>query len=80
MRKLSGQKAPLSIQLLAETVDTLHVLEWRMRGCNGKAPKSILGALLGEERSSASDVQSFDSPEAFEAAVRAIEGGEPHGN
>ena len=80
MMKLSGQKAPLSVQLQAETVDTLHVLEWRMRGCKGKVPKSILGTLTGNEAHDTSDVQAFDSPEEFEAAMRAVEGGETHGN
>lgn len=78
--KLSGQKVSLETQLQAETVDTLHVLEWRMRCGKGAVPKSILGALLGDAEHSASDVQSFDSPEEFEAAMRAIEGGGDHGN
>ena len=73
--KLSGQKAPVEMQLQAVTADTLNVLEWRMRSCKGAVPKSILGAILGEESGQASDLQSFDSPEEFEAAMRAVEGG-----
>ena len=75
LMKLSGQKAALSTQLQAETVDTLHLLEWRMRECRGKPPKLILGAILGRDDAPATDVQSFDSPEEFDAAIAALEGG-----
>lgn len=66
---------PLETLLHAETVDTLHLLYWRLCVGKGAAPPLILDSLQGRESGSASDVQSFDSPEEFEAAMRAVEGG-----
>ena len=73
--KLSSQTVPLETLLQAETVDTLHLLYWRLCVGKGAAPQLILDGLQGREGGSASDVQSFDSPEEFEAAMRAVEGG-----
>ena len=72
--KLCGQKVPLRIQLLALNADTLHRLEWRMFGEAGsKQPPSVLADLLGlPEAKPGGDVQSYDSPEDFEAARAAI--------
>lgn len=76
--KLCGQKVPLRIQLLALNADALHRLEWRMFGPAGsKQPPSVLADLLDlPEARPGGDVQSYDSPEEFEAARAAIlEGG-----
>ena len=75
MLKLSGQIVPLETLLQAETVDALHLLYWRLCVGKGAAPQLILDGLQGREGGNASDVQSFDSPEEFEAAMRAVEGG-----
>ena len=66
---------PLETLLQAEAVDTLHLLYWRLCVGKGAAPPLILDSLQGRESCSTSDVQSFDSPEEFEAAMRAGEGG-----
>lgn len=66
---------PLETLLHAETVDTLHLLYWRVCVGKGAAPPLILDSLQGRESGSASDVQSFASPEEFEAAIAALKGG-----
>lgn len=75
MLKLSGQIVPLETLLQAEAVDALHLLYWRLCVGKGAAPPLVLDSLQGRESGRASDVQSFDSPEEFEAAMRAVEGG-----
>ena len=64
--------------------DTLQAICWRigrLAYADEKPPTSILNTLLGktEAESEDSPVQYFDSPEEFEAAMRAAEGGEPDG-
>mgnify|MGYP001129488676 CR=1 FL=1 len=64
--------------------DTLQAICWRigrLANADEKPPTSILNTLLGktEAESEDSPVQYFDSPEEFEAAMRAAEGGEPDG-
>ena len=64
--------------------DTLQAICWRigrLAYADEKPPTSILNTLLGrtETESEDSPVQYFDSPEEFEAAMRAAEGGEPDG-
>lgn len=77
-RKVSGQRASADELMQASIADSLNRLEWRICGCPGRAPMSFVMQLLGQDADpdSASDVQSFDTPEEFEAAMRAAEGGE----
>ena len=60
----------------AAAVDALHRIEWRLIGCPGsRPPDSILAALTDPDTGDAGNVQSFDSPEDFEAALAAMKGG-----
>ena len=75
MMHLAGQKLPEKTLLDAAAVDALHRIEWRLIGCPGsRPPDSILAAFTGTDTGS-SNVQSFDSPEEFEAALAAMKGG-----
>lgn len=74
----------LACRLQAAELDTLQAICWRigrLAYADEKPPTSILNTLLGktEAESEDSPVQYFDSPEEFEAAMRAAEGGEPDG-
>lgn len=79
---LAGETVTLENTLRALIVDQLNRLEWRL--CDGRAetrPKSLLAALRGEpDEIDSGSVQSFDSPEDFEAAMAAIEGGGTDGD
>lgn len=79
----AGETVTLENSLRAIIADSLKRLEWRMFGAgDSMPPPSIFAALHGEssEESNPGGVQTFDTPEAFEAAMAAIEGGEPHGD
>ena len=72
-RRLTGERAGLRDQLLAVIADRLGELVWAktkdaQKGRN--RPRSILQALRGEERREPKQM-AFDTPEAFEAALRA---------
>lgn len=79
---LHGATITLENQLRAIIADALHQLNWRIGdGRPSTFPPSILTKLQGnEEESDSGSVRVFDSPEEFEAAMHAIEGGEPHGD
>ena len=84
MMVLHGQKLTLAQTLQAAELDTLQTICWRigrLAYVDEKPPTSILNTLLGktEAESEDSPVQYFDSPEEFEAAMLAAEGGEPDG-
>ena len=71
MMHLAGQKLPEKTLM-----DALHRIEWRLIGCPGsRPPDSILAALTDHDTGDAGNVQSFDSPEDFEAALAAMKGG-----
>lgn len=75
--KISGQKYPLETILLASAVDKLAFILWSKtkdaeHGRN--KPDSILEKLL--EKPKERDYLVFDSPEAFEEAMKKIEGRE----
>lgn len=77
LRLLHGEPYTLQQMLQASIADSLHALRWLMErymGSTEEPPKSIVQALLGSEApEEESFVQSFDSPEEFEAALRAAE-------
>lgn len=76
MLRLAGQRVPIEDQLQASAADTLNRIEWWLLGNPGRPPKSILEALTGTgSGSDTEDVQSFASPEEFEAAIAALKGG-----
>lgn len=73
---LAGQAISLEQCLLATIADSLHQLQWQFFGTKNSPPPSILAALRGEsEEADSGDIQSFNSPEEFEAAMAAVEGG-----
>lgn len=74
MMYLSSRRIPDGVQLQAIAADALHRLEWRLFGQPGsRMPPSILSRLLGEpDAASDSNVQSYASPEEFDAACAAI--------
>lgn len=74
-RKLAGMKLSSDLMLLAGAVDRLSMLVWMQTEDgvkNRNRPKSILSAVLDEEKD---DVETFDSPEAFLAARAKAIGG-----
>lgn len=76
MLKLRGLRISNETQLLASAADSLIRLEWRLFGREGSTmPPSILASLMELPERDSSDVQSYDSPEEFEAAVAALKGG-----
>ena len=76
MMHLAGQKLPEKTLMDAAAVDALHRIEWRLIGCPGsRPPDSILAALTDPDTGGTGNVQSFDSPEDFEAALAAMKGG-----
>ena len=64
MMKASGKTVPLHIELQAYTADRLT-----------QTVPSVLADLHGLSADSDTDVQSYDSPEEFEAALAALKGG-----
>lgn len=86
MMVLHGQKVTLVQTIQAAELDALREICWRvgrLAGVDEPPPESVLKLLLGETKaentSGGSDVMSFATPEEFEAAMRAAEGGEPDG-
>ncbi len=76
MLKLRGQRISNETQLLASMADSLIRLEWRLFGREGSTmPPSILADLMELPERDSSNVQSYDSPEEFEAALAALKGG-----
>lgn len=76
MMHLAGQKLPEKTLMDAAAVDALHRIEWRLIGCPGsRPPDSILATLTDPDTGGTGNVQSFDSPEDFEAALAAMKGG-----
>ena len=79
--RLSGNKIPRSEMLLAGMVDKLSMVAWLLSedGQNGtNRPASVLDALLGGPAQE-SDLESFETPEDFEAEWTRRTGVE-HGN
>ena len=72
----AGQEIPMKTKMQAAMVDSLRHIDWAVCGCQGKRPASLLAAMVGEDAEDDGGlVQSFDSPEEYEAAMRAAEGG-----
>ncbi|MCI5822555.1 MAG: DUF5361 domain-containing protein [Lachnospiraceae bacterium] len=74
--KLSGARVQPDSLLLAAAVDRLSLLVWSKtkdaeKGIN--KPKSLVGILSGEEKTS--DILAFDTAEEWEAEKRRIIGG-----
>ena len=74
-RKLNGQRWPMNTLLTAMATDRLGELVWTktkdgQRGRN--RPKSILRMLTEDPKKNEPESLSFDTPEEFERARRAI--------
>lgn len=74
MMKGSGKTVPLHIELQAYTADRLTQILWGLSNDTRTVP-SVLADLHGLSADSDTDVQSYDSPEEFEAALAALKGG-----
>ena len=74
MMKASGKTVPLHIELQAYTADRLTQILWGLSNDTRTVP-SVLADLHGLSADSDTDVQSYDSPEEFEAALAALKGG-----
>lgn len=74
MMKASGKTVPLHIELQAYTADRLTQILWGLSNDTRTVP-SVLADLHGLSADSDTDVQSYDSPEEFEAAFAALKGG-----
>ena len=68
MMKASGKTVPLHI------ADRLTQILWGLSNDTRTVP-SVLADLHGLSADSDTDVQSYDSPEEFEAALAALKGG-----
>mgnify|MGYP002522597885 CR=1 FL=1 len=76
MLKLRGLQVSVQTQLEASIADSLLRLEWRLFGREGSTmPPSILADLMELPERDSGDVQSYDNPEEFEAALAALKGG-----
>ena len=67
--KIAGSQFSLETILMASIADSMNILVWQRskEGIKGKnPPKSILAALTGMEHIDNSDVEIYESPEAFE--------------
>ena len=66
--------------LLAGIVDRLGQISWMLSADGQKGinyPASVLDMLLGNQKGEGNGaIQTFDSPEEYEAAMRAAKGGE----
>ena len=74
--RLSGAKATTDRMVAAYAADRLANLVWMLSedGRNGRnRPKSILAALTGETGGESGKAVAYDSPEAFEAAMKKYE-------
>lgn len=84
MMLLHGQKLTAAQIMQAATLDSVNALCWRVdrfMGSKEKPPGSVLHAMLGDDVPvQEGTVQCFNSPAEFEAAMKAAEGGETHGN
>ena len=65
---------PLHIELQAYTADRLTQILWGLSNDTRTVP-SVLADMHGLSADSDTDVQSYDSPEEFEAAFAALKGG-----
>lgn len=74
MMKASSKTVPLHIELQAYTADRLTQILWGLSNDTRTVP-SVLADLHGLSADSDTDVQSYDSPEEFEAALAALKGG-----
>lgn len=74
MMKASGKTVPLHIELQAYTADRLTQILWGLSNDTRTVP-SVLADLHGLSADSDTDMQSYDSPEEFEAALAALKGG-----
>lgn len=74
LRKAAGRTVDFETELLAYAADRLTQVLWRLHNDTSKPP-SVLADLHGLSADSDTDVQSYDSPEEFEAALAALKGG-----
>lgn len=78
---LRGERATTDQLLLAVIADDLNLLCWKLSGAGTPPPRSIYNDLQGiaapEEEGG---VQGFANAEEFEAAFRAVQGGEENGD
>lgn len=74
LRKAAGRTVDFETELLAYAADRLTQVLWWLHSDTSKPP-SVLADLHGLSADSDTDVQSYDSPEEFEAALAALKGG-----
>ena len=74
LRKAAGRTVDFETELLAYAADRLTQILWGLSNDTRTVP-SVLADLHGLSADSDTDVQSYDSPEEFEAALAALKGG-----
>ena len=77
MRKLAGCDPTAEQLLLAQICDYAGLIVWRLAGCKGDPPRSVVQKLLGDGPETA---QRFTSSADFDAAWRELTRGEDNGN
>lgn len=78
---LAGISRPMEQNLLAIIADRLGEILWRAFGGEGSsAPRSLYALLNDLPEQDSCSVQSYSTPEDFEAARSAAQGGEANGD
>ena len=72
---IKGRAVPFKTELLAYAADRLTQILWWLHS-DTSTPPSVVADLNGQSREDRSGVQSYDSPEEFEAALAALKGSE----
>lgn len=74
LRKAAGRTVDFETELLAYAADRLTQILWGLSN-DSRTPPSVLDRLHGLSAGGDTDVQSYNSPDEFEAALAALKGG-----
>lgn len=74
LMRVHGRTVPFSTELQAYAADRLTQVVWWLHSDASKPP-SVVADLMGISAGDDGNVQSYDSPEAFDAALAARKGG-----
>ena len=74
LRRAAGRTVDFETELMAYAADRLTQVVWWLHNDTSRPP-SIVADLNGLTEGGRSDVQAFDSPEEFDAALAALKGG-----
>ena len=72
--RVHGRTVPFATELQAYAADRLTQVVWWLHSDTSKPP-SVVADLMGISAGDNGNVQSYDSPEDFDAALAALKGG-----